>query len=214
MFLPSDLVAMKPLIRGYCGRDYKHCERLVEKAWNFDRIFPNPALRKIASLGYTKGSLEDSNYSQVVEVNGRIAGFLFGRNERKPHFKFFVWFRMQMLWRLLFFRGKRSERDALLTALNVHVDNRSEIVPRGASEILLFVVDPEFQGQGIGNLLWGRFKQNCIDARVESVYVSTNTSGATGFYESIGFTHVGDFVSPLHRIAQWPGIPCMYQYRC
>ena len=205
---------MKPVYRSYRRGDQKVCENLVGKVWNFTSVFKNPGLRKIASLGYTVGSLEDSNYAQVVEVDGFVVGFLFGRNGNKAHFKFFLFFKLTMLWRLVFFTGDKYERDELLAALKTHIKNRSRLVPRGKSEILLFVVDPGFQGQGLGEKLWNSFKDYCVDSGVESVFVSTNTSGAVGFYETVGFTYLGDFCSPLHTIAQWPGKPCMYQFNC
>lgn len=211
---------MNFVYRSYRRGDRKACENLVGQVWNFTSVFKNPGLRKIASLGYTVGSLEDSNYAQVVEVDRKVVGFLFGRNENKAHFKYFLFFKLTILWRLLFFNGNKSERNELLAALKTHIKNRSRIVPRGKSEILLFVVDPAFQGQGLGEKLWNNFRDYCADSGVESVYVSTNTnttghtSGAVGFYETAGFTHHGDFCSPLHAIAQWPGTPCMYQFNC
>lgn len=203
-----------PLIRNYRWRDYKQCEHLVEKVWRFNTIFPNPALRRIASLGYTKGSLEGSNISQVVEHNGKVVGFLFGKNDRKKLFKYYLLFKVSMLWRLFWFPGDKSERNDLLTALKTHVTNRSAIVEKGRSEILLFVVDPEYQGCGLGQLLWLNFRDQCMSSGVDAIYVSTNTSEATGFYGRMGFVRKGDFSSPLHEIAQWPGRPCMYEFKC
>lgn len=185
---------------------------MVERVWNFNMIFTESALRQIASLAYTKGSLEESNFAQVVEINERVVGFLFGRNAKKPLFKNYFFFKLNMLWRLIWYPGQKTARDNLLTAIKTHIKNRSVIVERGKSEILLFVVDPEYQGQGFGEKLWSKFKEACLKSGVESIYVSTNTSGATGFYHSMGFRHLGDFCSPLHEIVQWEGRPCMYVY--
>lgn len=206
--------SLNPKIRKINRRDYQYCEQLVQKVWHFDSIFESTALREIASLGYTKGSLEGSNFAQVVELNGKVAGFLFGKNDNMVHLKFYLFFKIAMLWKLFRFPGDKFPRNELLAALKTHVENRSRVVEQGRSEILLFVVDPDFQGRGVGQLLWASFRDYCVDSGVDSIYVSTNTSEATGFYEHIGFTHLGDFMSPLHEIAQWPGTPCMYEFRC
>jgi len=168
--------------RKFRWSDYKQCEKLVERVWSFDKVFKVPELRKIASLGYTKGSLEDSNFAEVVEVDGKVVGFLFGKNDKELLFKKFIGFKLSMLWRLFWYPGQTQERDSLWAALKTHIKNRSVIVERGASEVLLFVVDPEYQGLWLGEKLWRSFRETCSNSGVDSIYVSTNTSGAIGFY--------------------------------
>ena len=72
---------MEALFRDYKVDDYSQCEALVNQAWGFDKIFSPKALADVAKCIYTKGSVLTSNYRTVVEVDGRVAGFLFGFNE-------------------------------------------------------------------------------------------------------------------------------------
>lgn len=47
---------------------------------------------------------------------------------------------------------------------------------------------------------------------MDSIIVETNKLGASGFYEQVGFKHLGDFDFPLHEFATKGGQACMYEY--
>jgi len=205
---------MVAIFRKYEPGDYQQCEDLVEKTWSLNSIFETPSLSGIATLAYTRGSLEMSNYRMVVEVGNKVEGFIFALNENKKTLRKSIFFRLTILWKLFWLKGDKTERNALLDALKVHVKNRSNIVERGSSEILLFVVSQERQGKGFGKALWSGFRDCCVESEVKSIFVSTNKDGASSFYQNIGFKHVGDFRSPLHELARWGGQPCMYGYQC
>ncbi len=203
------------LFRDYKDSDYDSCEDLVNNAWGFDMIFKPQEFADIAKCIYTKGSVIGSNYRRVVEVNGRVVGFIFGLNEMCLKPRGSLLFGLGILRQLLFlkgvaFKGKRH----LLKAINTHEINRSKVVARGKSEIVLFVVDPNYQGVGNGKRLLSEFISNCKESGAKSVIVETNKLGASGFYESVGFKHIRDFYSPLHEYATKGGQACMYEYLC
>jgi ribosomal protein S18 acetylase RimI-like enzyme len=100
----------------------------------------------------------------------------------------------------------------LLTAIKSHEKNKASIVEKGKSEIILFVVSKAYQGKGFGKRLWSGFKEQCKEAGVSSVIVETNKLGASGFYELLGFRHLGNFNSPLHEFAIKGGQACVYEY--
>ena len=79
---------------------------------------------------------------------------------------------------------------------------------------MLFVVGSEYQGQGFGKRLWHRFRTICEESGVSSIIVETNKLGASRFYELLGFSHLGDFDSPLHEYATRGGQACIYEYAC
>jgi len=205
---------MEEVFREYKNSDYEQCEELVNQAWGFDKIFSPEALSSFAKLIYTKGSVLGSNYKMVVEANGRVVGFIFGLNEksRKPGKN--ILFRLGLLWKLIWMKGDKPDKSDLLNALQTHEKNRTDIVHRGCSEIVLFVVSKEYQGKGIGKKLWAGFKNMCVESGVKSVIVETNKSGASNFYEKIGFVHLADFNSPLHEFSTKGGQACMYEYKC
>ena len=205
---------MNEKFREYRDCDYGQCEELVNQAWGFDQIFPSQGLSKFAKLIYTKGSCVSSNYKMVAEDNGRVVGFIFGLNakSRKPGRN--IIFGLGILWKLMRLKGDKSEKKKLIDAINRHQKNRYEVVEKGRSEIVLFVVSKEYQGKGIGKRLWSDFKKSCIDSGVDSVIVETNKLGASSFYERIGFVHLSNFDSPLHELATEGGQACMYEYKC
>lgn len=201
-FTLFDINEMNEIFRKYKESDYSQCEELVNKAWGFDHIFAPRALSDIAKCIYTKGSVLGSNYRMVVEVDGKIAGFIFGLNEygRKPGKN--ILFGLSILLRLIWVKSEKpEEKKELLSAIKVHEQNRTNITGRGKSEIVLFVVSKEYQGQGFGKRLWSGFKAKCEDSGVSSIIVETNKLEASSFYELLGFSHLGDFNSPLHEFA-------------
>lgn len=205
---------MAALIRNFKHGDYQQCEDLVEQAWGLINLFDSRKVSDLARLAYTRGSLESSNYKKVLVLGSRVEGFIFGLNESGAHPRADIRFRALVLWKILQLKNDRAEWDNLYTALKIHVRNRSDLVMKGQSEIQLFIVNREHQGKGYGKELWSGFKDHCAKSQVKTILVSTNTQGASSFYEKIGFGHVGNFASPLHEIAKWKGQPCMYEFKC
>ena len=205
---------MEEIFREYRDGDYEQCEELVNQAWGFDKVFSPNALSDVAKLIYTKGSVLGSNYKMVVEVDEKVVGFIFSLNEysKKPERN--ILFGLGVLWKLVRIKDGKPEKNNLINALKAHEKNRSDIVDRRRSEIVLFVVGNEYQGKGFGKKLWAGFKNQCIKSGVSSIIVETNKLGASSFYERIGFKYLGNFDSPLHEFATKGGQACMYEYKC
>lgn len=201
--------------RKYQETDYKQCEFLVNEAWGFDKIFAPKAFSDFAKYLYAKGAILGSNYKMVVEVDGKVAGFIFGLNDKRKKPGLNLRFRLRMLWRLVRVKSEKpNDKNEFLNAIGAHEKNRNELVGRGKSEIVLFVVGREYQGKGYGKRLWSGFLNQCLESGVSSIVVETNKRGASSFYESLGFTLLGDFNSPLHELATKGGQACMYGYVC
>ena len=203
--------------RDYRNTDYARCESLVSNAWEFDRNFSPQGLANVAKRLYTMSSFLNSNYFRVVETEGEMAGFLFGLNEKStlPRKLPLIAFGLGILARLLLLRGVRfEEKKRLLNAINSHSANRLKLVSPGRSEITLFVIDPQHQGAGNGKHLLSEFIAHCKASGEKTIVVETNTEGASTFYESMDFTLIGYFDSPLHQYAAKAGRACMYEYHC
>ena len=204
---------MEEIFREYRDSDYDQCAELVNQAWGFEKIFSPEEFLNLAKTLYTKGSVIGSNYKLVVEVDDRVAGFIFGFNEHAEKPGLNILYRLSMLWKILKLKPiKPVNKNDFLNVIKEHENNRSKVVRRGRSEIILFVVAKEQQGKGYGKTLWNGFLANCKDSGVETIVVETNKLGASQFYERIGFRHLGDFYSPLHEFATKGGQACMYEY--
>lgn len=204
---------MEEILRKYRDSDYEQCEELVNQAWGFDKIFAPEELVSLAKCMYTRGSVIGSNYRAVIEVNGKVAGFIFGLNRRSTKPRLNILYRLSMLWRLTRVKSEKPRnKNDFLNAIKDHETNRTQLVPRGKSEINLFVVSKAFQGKGFGKTLWNEFLANCKNRGVGSIIVETNKLGASDFYEHVGFKHFGNFDSPLHEFATKGGQACIYEY--
>ena len=107
---------------------------------------------------------------------------------------------------------KLREKLDFINSMGTHEKNRTALLERGKSEIILFVVHPAFQAKGIGKKLFAEFRSFCEKSKVESIIVETNKLGAANFYEHIGFELKGDFNSPLHNYVTKNGQACLYEY--
>lgn len=123
---------MKELLREYREEDYKQCESLVNEAWGFDEIFAPKELSDLAKCMYTKGSVLSSNYRMVVEVDGKVAGFIFGLNERLKSPGINILYRLSTLWRLIRVKSEKpGHKKEFLNAIKDHEENRTKFVGRG-----------------------------------------------------------------------------------
>jgi ribosomal protein S18 acetylase RimI-like enzyme len=204
---------MSDYIRAYQDSDYPQCEALVNQAWGFDQAFSPSNLSEFVKILYTKGSVVNSNDRYVAEIDGKVVGFLFGLNEqlKKPGLQ--LGFRFSLLFKSFGIKNSTPPLNDLLKAAHQHEKNRSRIVNKKRSEIVLFVVDRECQGKGVGKSLWAHFKKRCGDSGVSRIVVETNALGAKRFYQLIGFEHLSDFDSPLHEIITPEGQACVLEYR-
>lgn len=206
---------MTPIYRDYRKSDYSQCEELVNEAWEFDSNFRPQALANIAKQIYTRGSEVNSNYARVVEVDGKVVGFIFGLNANRSKPKRNVLFGLKIMFKLLWVKPSvPSTRKELLQAFSDHEVNRSKLVGRGRSEIMLFVIAKAHKGKGFGTRLWSEFLDFCLESKVKSIIVETNRAGAATFYEQLGFQLIGDFDSPVHAFAAPNGQACMYEFFC
>ncbi len=122
---------MEEIFRGYRDRDYDQCEELVNQAWGFDKIFSPKVLSELAKCIYTKGSVLGSNYRMVVEVDGEVVGFIFGLNEHSRKPGRIILFGLGVLWKLIFIKSDKPDKNDLINALKVHEENRVDVVDKG-----------------------------------------------------------------------------------
>jgi len=200
-------------VREYRESDYEACESLVSCAWGLYENFKPKEFSDVVKYMYTKGSVISSNFCKVMEINEKVVGFIFGLNEMTSESKDNAWFGDEVLRRMRGVKGmKLREKIKLFEATRIHDENRLKVVACGKSEIILFVINPAYQGYGYGKRLLSEFISDCKKIGVKSIIVETNQRGASGFYESVAFKHIGDFFSPLHEYAVKGGQACMYEY--
>jgi len=202
-------------IREYRQEDYPACEDLVNRAWTFDELYKPERYSALAKKIYTKGAELESTYKSVAVCDDQVIGFIFGLNQHLVKRRLHLYFRIKMIKEIIAVKPQSPPgKMELLKALADHEKNRSSLVDSARSELTLFVIAEHWQRKGVGSRLWSGFLNDCKQSGVTRIVVETNKKGASRFYEKIGFTHLGNFYSPLHEIATPGGQACMYQYDC
>ncbi|SMF62951.1 Acetyltransferases [Alteromonadaceae bacterium Bs31] len=204
---------MNVAYRKYIKEDYASCEALVSDAWRFDDLIESKNLRITAKYLYTKGALVSSNYKTVAVHQGAVVGFIFGYNSSvKKDILAAISLGIKATIDLSFKKMDKAEKNNFIDTIKAHQINRSKVVSKKDNEVVLFVVSPNYQGQGVGTRLWMGFKEYCENSACSKIQVETNKLGASAFYERLGFNHRADFDSPLHNMATKGGQACVYEY--
>jgi GNAT superfamily N-acetyltransferase len=188
-------------MRDYKEADLAECVRLVNLAWDFDSRLAG--LSVFAGLAYAAGSLAQSNFAKVIDDNGALCGFLFGRCGPDPVQRNQYSGPLggvRILTQLIAVPGVGIRKKLhLLKALVNHEAARRAVEPDRSCEVNLFVVDPASQGKGRGRALMGAFVDHCRSCGAARVTVETDVESNYGFYHHVGFKTVGEFESPLTR---------------
>lgn len=189
------------MIRGYKESDFEECQKLVNKVWKFDKHFSPLELSRLFQKIYTGSSLSASNFLRVVDEEGKIMGFIFGKieNKRIPKsgYRGFLG-QLKLIVSLFFLSGVRlTKKLSYIKIINSHEKNRREVESRECSEVNLFVVDSNSQGKGWGKKLINEFIETCRKENINRIVLETDSESNFGFYQHIGFKIKGSFYSPL-----------------
>ena len=191
-------------LRTYRDADFPACADLVNRAWDLDRRLRPVEFALLAKELYTGSSLAESNYASVVESDGDVVGFIYGRcGAGRPYRNPYAtpWGRARVMARFLALRDLRLlAKLRWIRAMAQHQWNRSRTGVTMDNEITLFVVEREAQGKGYGRLLLADFLDRCRARGARRVVVETDRDSNYGFYEHLGFTVVGEFTSPLNEL--------------
>ncbi|NUQ81396.1 MAG: GNAT family N-acetyltransferase [Bacteroidetes bacterium] len=192
------------MIRSYQPSDLPCCKEIVEKVWHFsDKFRPEPLADLFRSV-YTESSLGESTHGWVVEEEGVVRGFLFGKAVGFPQIRgrySGVGGSFRFLWTLFGLKGVGlPEKWMYLKAVQVHEVSRRKVEPERLNEVNLFAVDPAAQGKGYGRLLMQAYLSLCEQSGVGRVTLDTDRECNVGFYESMGFSVKGVFDSPLQKL--------------
>ena len=116
---------MNELFREYRESDYSQCEELVNQAWGLDPLFSPGGLGDLAKFIYAKGAALSSNHRTVVELDGKVVGFLFGLNERGKRPGSNLLFGLSVLWRFMWIRSGKPEEKSELEARIAELEQRA-----------------------------------------------------------------------------------------
>jgi GNAT superfamily N-acetyltransferase len=182
--------------RPFIETDLVRCAQLSVDAWPISQVIA-PQDTDSLMKAYVRISLILSDYSEICYYNNEVLGFLFGMTSmRYPDFN-----KRLDLWKLLwgFITGKYGRikrRFRFLLAFLTTMIKVEFLCSKFDSEIVLFVVDGQYRGKGIGKALVNHFIDYAKQNKKETIYLYTDIESNWPFYEKTGFTKYKDFYDP------------------
>lgn len=184
--------------RRYDRADLTACARIAAGAWP-ETANVSGAENTVRTMKlYVEFYYYSATWLEVACIDGEVVGLLFGRIDSERgwigrlrsslgHCKVYLKLITGRYWKV-------SDRLKLVkSALN---DDRNIVKhsPDADGEVMLFVVDGDSQGRGIGRALMGGFLQRAREENSKRITVSTNDIGCNwGFYDKYGFKLQGSF---------------------
>lgn len=181
--------------KNYEKKYFKSCLDLVENTWHFDRIFSSG----VSELFFRK-KLHDSAYRKVIIKDNQVIGLFFATDEKMSPLKRIrqkIAFLNDEMW----FKAKKKDFSDYLEAKDFKesykkIDQLIEINKENFdSEIALFIVSSEFQGQGLGKSLLNQYFKYCKKNSFKNLILWTDYDCNLEFYPKAGFTLYGTFTS-------------------
>jgi len=186
-------------VRRFDGRDMPRCTQIAIDAWeNVEEEHVDSG----AWETYLRHFLAKSNWAEVVCDSDLVVGLLFGRIDIKGRERPFKKegasvFRLTREILLGEFELSHGIIPVLWTFVMTELKLKLNM-PRSDSEIIMFVLDENYRGMGVGRLMVDRFAKAARDsgALLMTVYTEDQISNWQ-FYEKYGFKKVGSFYNDL-----------------
>jgi GNAT superfamily N-acetyltransferase len=181
--------------RRYEKGDLEAITELTKQAWPVVYKFAEGENATLLAKSYVLSNLNSANYTHVCVDGDKIVGFLIANmkhckgdppdpsgSNRKLIFDYL--------------RGKYGrfrKRFHMLFAQIAAFYRTESICKKFDAEILLFVVDANYRGHGIGTTLMNTFLATARQNGEKTVFLATDVLCNRLFYERLGFIKYGDF---------------------
>ena len=178
--------------------DFDELALLLSNQWATPEIRDNPIAMKHSGLMSLFYFMVHHTFTCVAEDNGRDIGLLICTNlkERPIDMKY-----VRLLIREVAFMicNPETRDDGLswgeYTQLAQELEERS--VHGIDAELELFVVDPEYRGQGIGKRMFRSMLEFFRKTGTENFFLHTDTTCTYQFYERRGMNRIGQLESNI-----------------
>ncbi len=172
----------------FTRKDIPALIEVLSKVWPLDAYTDEARVRKRFSIldAYYCAMFADD--SEAVYDGDRLVGVLLGRTRRVGNPFKYLFYGLLTQYHVVMLLLRRHSRQIFYEILKIDKAYRAmkkEASLKAMSEVVLFAVDPDYQGHGIGRALMDRFFARLKSARV---YLFSDTDCNYGFYEAYGFT--------------------------
>jgi len=188
--------------RGIQKKDVETLAKLAVDAWpivsSLVSVEDVPKLMK----AYVQINRLGSTWLEVAVIDKKIVGFLFGRLNHDQKTIDRIKSIIPSLWILLKIAlgkyGKLAEPLVFLKQLFATEQKVMLHTPQADGEVMLFVVDSDYRGKGIGRALLNRFLKYASSLGSHLISVYTDPLSNWKFYEKVGFERHGTFIDDLN----------------
>ena len=180
--------------RQYIQADLHRCAELSVNAWPIVLMITDKENANLFMKAYVELSLLSADYSKVCCDNGRVVGFLLGSIQEKNLTNQEKKIKRKLLRR--FITGKYGRIKKIFHFLFAFILSEIKVkifCSKFDGELVLFVVDKEYQGLGIGRKLLADFLSHASDKNLKTVYLYTDIESNWRFYEKYGFNKFREF---------------------
>ncbi|CAF1145129.1 unnamed protein product [Adineta steineri] len=172
----------------------KSCAKLIKETWTIDDELINPSQSRHLYYYYIRNCVDNSIYTQLIidKETENVLGILFGSNQNQTTYKSSIknFRNFLILFKHIIF-GHLGKRFIALKYMKDTLDLDKCIekyCENFDSELNLFVLSKELQGQGYGKQLMNNFIEFCkIQGKIHNIFLWTDISCNYGFYEHYGF---------------------------
>ena len=175
--------------------DYQAVKALIRQAW-FDEYEFSDRVKNSYARAYLRIYLADSNYRMVACDDDKVIGFLLGKH-RKVKFSVRLCNLFLLFWirfGFIFTKPGRRKNKILSKTENVNKRLHKKHEKYLFNELALFIIDEEYQGQGIGTHLERDFSAFLKDNGEEYLYLFSDTYSNYQFYENRRYVRGGELV--------------------
>lgn len=181
--------------------DYAEAKAILSDMYRLPLFAEKPAVIQHL-LGYVFHKiLMNQNYNEVAIVDGHLGGLLCaqigpkGQLAKLPHWLGYRCHALCLAFAPAAERATISEYKKIEASFHDLVGQSAKPFD---SELILFVVNPQMRGKGIGKQLLQRYFQACQRAGASEMFLLTDTYCDYSFYDHNGFLREGQDAMLLH----------------
>ena len=171
--------------------DYLQVKRLINSVWKFERFSNDAKTAENLLELYTRKTLIEQNYAKVAVCEDEIVGLLFASkkggkrlSEKLVHVPSIMLKKLSLLFTPKENKEVANEYKKMISAYEELLDENGETYD---GEMILFLVDVEYQGHGIGKTLMNDFFAVCKRSDMKKICLYTDTECSFGYYDKNGF---------------------------
>lgn len=176
--------------------DYQAVKALIRQAW-FDEYDFKDRVKNAYARAYLRIYLADSNYRMVAcNDENEVIGFLLGKRRKVnffvKHYHLFMLFWIQLGF--IFTKPGRRKNKILRKTEEVNRRLLKKHEKYLFNELALFIIDEDYQGQGIGTKLERDFSDYLKANNEKYLYLFSDTYSNYEFYERRNYVRGGELV--------------------